>query len=70
MPIHSCVPSLVNKISLLEKQNKELRKQISELTGEAEVESSIKTNEMNQQLCLETTVKEQEKERVSELQCK
>ncbi len=44
MPIHSCVPSLLNKISLLEKQNEELRKQISELTEEAKAKSSIKNN--------------------------
>ena len=44
MPIHSCVPSLLNKISMLEKQNEELRKQISVLTGESKAKSSIKKN--------------------------
>ncbi len=35
LAIHSCVPSFLKKISLLEKYNEEVRKQNFELTEEA-----------------------------------
>ena len=56
-PIHSCVPSFLNKISLIEKSNEELRKQNSELTeGANEKDKTIeelKTQKLQEEKCNE-----------------